>query len=409
MWWRPGWRRVRCGERDGQWGLLTDIETLQAGAPESLRQMIEQQLDRLTSEEQRVVEAGSVAGIEFSAAAVAASVDREIVQVEACCASLTRRGQLLRASGEQVWPDGTVAGCYSFIHALYQEVVYQRVPAAQRVYLHRRIGERAEAGYGTQASDIAAELAMHFERGRNYHRAVAYLQHAADTAVRRYANAEAAHHLSKGLALLKALPAHGRAHAARAHAAMCPWGVADGRKGLCGPGSGACLRAGARAVSAGRGYPAALLRAVGPIAVSYRAGRNTDGAGVGGAAHQFSAEHPRPGPPHGCPQWTGTALPYRGELRAARAHLEQSIALYDPHKHHARAFFYGTNLKADSLAHLAHVLWLLGIPSRPCRTTAHSTCSRATSSRPTRSSNMSPRPRCDEAKSTSEGGHILYL
>jgi hypothetical protein len=48
---------------------------------------------------------------------------------------------------------------------------------------------------------------MHFERGRDYHRAIAYLQHAADTAVRRYANAEAANHFAKGLALLKALPA----------------------------------------------------------------------------------------------------------------------------------------------------------------------------------------------------------
>jgi predicted ATPase len=60
----------------------------------------------------------------------------------------------------------------------------------------------------------------------------------------------------------------------------------------------------------------------------------------------------------------GTALPFRGELRAARTHLEQSLALYDPHKHHARAFFYGTNLQADSLAHLAHVLWLLGYPEQ---------------------------------------------
>jgi DNA-binding winged helix-turn-helix (wHTH) protein len=111
------------GERDGQWALLTHIETLQAGVPESLRQMIEQQLDRLTPEEQRVVEAGSVAGMEFSAAAAAASVGREVVEVEACCASLARRGQWLRASGERAWPDGTVAGCYSFIHALYQEVV----------------------------------------------------------------------------------------------------------------------------------------------------------------------------------------------------------------------------------------------------------------------------------------------
>ena len=48
---------------------------------------------------------------------------------------------------------------------------------------------------------------MHFERGWDYARAIAYLQQAADIAVRRYANAEAAHHLSKGLALLKTLPA----------------------------------------------------------------------------------------------------------------------------------------------------------------------------------------------------------
>ena len=195
-------------------------------------------------------------------------------------AYLTRRGQLLRASGEQVWPDGTVAGCYSFIHALYQEVVYQRVPAAQRVYLHRRIGARAEAGYGTQAGDIAAELAMHFERGET-------------TTVRWRICGTRLILPCAGMPMPKRpitsqrdLPCsrpsgYGRAHAARAHAAMCPWGFADGRKGLCGPRSGACLGAGAQAVSAGRGYPAALLRAVGPVAVSYRAGRNTDGAGVG--------------------------------------------------------------------------------------------------------------------------------
>ena len=352
------------GERDGQWGLLTDIETLQAGAPESLRQMIEQQLDRLTSEEQRLVEAGSVAGIEFSAAAVAASVDEEIVQVEACCASLTRRGQLLRASGEQVWPDGTVAGCYSFIHALYQEVVYQRVPAAQRVYLHRRIGERAEAGYGTQASDIAAELAMHFERGRNYHRAVAYLQHAADTAVRRYANAEAAHHLSKGLALLKALPATAE-RTQQELTLQCALGASlMAVKGFAAP---EVERAYARAHELCQqvGDTPQLCFALwgllqfhivrAEIQTALELGERL--ISLAQSIHDLDilmAAH----------NGLGTALPYRGALCAARAHLEQSIALYDPHKHHARAFFYGTNLKADSLAHLAHVLWLLGYPEQ---------------------------------------------
>jgi len=40
--------------------------------------------------------------------------------------------------------DGTVAGRYRFTHALYQEVAYQRLPAARRVQLHRRIGAREE-------------------------------------------------------------------------------------------------------------------------------------------------------------------------------------------------------------------------------------------------------------------------
>ncbi len=36
-----------------------------------------------------------------------------------------------------------------------------------------RIGERLEKGYGSRASEIAAELAVHFEEGKDYKRAVA--------------------------------------------------------------------------------------------------------------------------------------------------------------------------------------------------------------------------------------------
>jgi hypothetical protein len=34
----------------------------------------------------------------------------------------------------------------------------------------------------------------------------------------------------------------------------------------------------------------------------------------------------------------GTTLLYLGELTSAQAHLEQSIALYDPQQHHSLAF-----------------------------------------------------------------------
>ena len=45
--------------------------------------------------------------------------------------------------------------------------------------------------YGERASEIAAELAMHFERGANYKQAVKYLQQAAENAIRRFAYQEA--------------------------------------------------------------------------------------------------------------------------------------------------------------------------------------------------------------------------
>jgi predicted ATPase len=123
--------------------------------PESLRQMLTQRFDRLRPEEQLVLEAGSIAGHEFAAAIVAAAIETDVEQIEAWCESLARRGQWLQSRGHSAWPDDTVSGRYGFIHALYHDVVSQRIPAAQRLHLHRRIGARLEAGYGEQARDLA--------------------------------------------------------------------------------------------------------------------------------------------------------------------------------------------------------------------------------------------------------------
>src|SRR5262249_18377367 len=79
--------------------------------------------------------------------------------------------------------------------------------AVQRVRWHRRIAERIEAIYGSRASARAAELAMHYERGHDFPRAVGYLEQAAQTAIERCAYQEALSHLSKGLALLERVPA----------------------------------------------------------------------------------------------------------------------------------------------------------------------------------------------------------
>lgn len=60
------------------------LRTDHLDAPRSIRQMIERNLERLKPEEQAVLEGASVAGAEFSAAAVAAALERPQNEVEAC-------------------------------------------------------------------------------------------------------------------------------------------------------------------------------------------------------------------------------------------------------------------------------------------------------------------------------------
>jgi predicted ATPase len=197
----------RVGEQQGGWVLDTTPDADVVRVPEGLRQMLALQLDRLPLEDQRLLEAASVAGAAFAAASIAAGLASDVVTTEEHCERLAQRQQFLRPAEAVTWPDGTVTGRYEFIHALDQNVVYQQTAAARRVRLHQRIGERLEEAYGAHAGDMAAELAMHFEQSRDYPRAIHYLQQAAENAVRRHANREALAHLSKGLELLKTLPA----------------------------------------------------------------------------------------------------------------------------------------------------------------------------------------------------------
>jgi len=71
---------------------------------------------------------------------------------------------------------------------------------------HRRIGEELEALYGEDAREIAAQLAMHFERAGDPKRAAKYFQRAADNAIRRFAYREAVLLSRRGLDLLLSLP-----------------------------------------------------------------------------------------------------------------------------------------------------------------------------------------------------------
>ncbi len=180
-------------------------EAYQVGIPESLHHMIEQQLEQAPDGVVTLLEAASVAGNEFAVAAVAAALNHPLDVIESRCDSLAREGQFVQRRGQDIWSDGTIATRYGFIHDLYREICYQRVPAGRQAQWHQHIGNRLEVGYGPCAGDISAELAAHFTRGHDASRAFHYWRLAGETALQRCAHQETVTCFENALVLFPSL------------------------------------------------------------------------------------------------------------------------------------------------------------------------------------------------------------
>jgi tetratricopeptide (TPR) repeat protein len=191
---------------DGVWELSARVSDVAARRPDSIRRLIDIQIDRLGATEQRVLEAASVAGQTFTAGVVAAALGLDVDEVDSCCESLTHDHQGLLYVGRETWPDGTIQSRYAFSHSLYQHAAFARSTAATVRVWHRRIGERLEAGYPERTDDVAAELAQHLDEGHAFAKAAHYYVLAAERAVRRHGNTEALGHFEKAQGLLARLP-----------------------------------------------------------------------------------------------------------------------------------------------------------------------------------------------------------
>jgi predicted ATPase/DNA-binding winged helix-turn-helix (wHTH) protein len=192
----------------GTWQMKVPKGKIDLEAPESVRQMIELQIEGLSEEEQRLLEAASLGGIGRSRFAVASSaplIDLEPEAFEDMCETLCRRHRIIRMADSVELPDGTASACYEFVHALYREVCYGRIAAGRRAQMHRRMGQWAEEHW-VGLDEAATVTAGHFEQGGDWLRAIKYLQLAAETAGRRFEPRQAADILEHALTLLKKLP-----------------------------------------------------------------------------------------------------------------------------------------------------------------------------------------------------------
>ena len=197
----------------GAWRLTAQLSQIVPGVPETLQQMLEIQVERLSETEQRVLKGASVAGRRFSAWAVASMLDSAVADAEDICESLAQRQQFVRPGRAAGVLGAAQSAHYEFRHSLYREALYRHIPEGQRARWHRRLAERAEEllpdSSGMAAPDsaleLASELALHFEYGRDFERAARYLILSAENAGRRYAHRDAAAILEHAAGLLSGI------------------------------------------------------------------------------------------------------------------------------------------------------------------------------------------------------------
>jgi hypothetical protein len=211
---------------------------------------------------------------------------------------------------------------------------------------------------------MAAELAVHFEHGRDWDKAVSYLEHAARNAVRRSAYSEADHHLVRALRIVESLP-DDRAHRKReATLSLLLAQVLETTKGW---GAEEVARAYSRARElslALRDEPRILQSTWGLVAgciVRAELGKTRDltrdilklasrrkDSNFTMAAHAELGE-------------TALAL---GRTTAARRHFRNAEALCHPGQRQAGLSAFGMDMAIFARIWATHLMWYQGCPER---------------------------------------------
>jgi len=357
-----GWI-VRGGEA---WQLTIAPEELEATIPAGLRQLIEVQVAGLDRDERTLLEAASVAGIEVSSRSLAVALDRPVHEIEAALDLLSRRYRFIR----RVTTDHEVAATtarFELSHALYQQVLYNGAAPALRRRLHLEVARGLEVDCGDRAPEMAAELALHFERGGAYDEAVRYLGLAALNAHARGANREAAALIESALKLIAQLEDSPRRKRREADLWIQLGAV---RGSIFGRGADQYLPPFLRAWELSQEIDdvprmfLARMAGFGHFSLTEQLGSAEE------VCHDLialAARVPMPDLVAVANAAMGSVLCGKGELEKARQHLERALTTLNPHDPSTKLFRRLEDPEILCLTGLAWVLAQLGFPDQARR------------------------------------------
>jgi predicted ATPase len=339
--------------RNGSWYLEGGWDA--ASVPPTIEGVLSARIDLLPSTASKVLQTASVIGLVVRRPLLQA-VGTDVLDLDAAVERLVESAFLdpFRLDGDEA---------LAFHHPLVLEVAYSRAVRRRRRELHRRVAEATEALYGA-GDDMIDFLAGHLYLAEAGEKAVEYLLRAGERSKRLFANDEAVLHLTRGLVLLEHLPdtPERARQELRLQAALAPPLIAVRGQGAPEVGR-LCERASqlGERVGATPELVPVLFSLVGFHAAR---GHLRQSSEFGEQLMAVAEELRDPGLVLVASFARGVTLFYRGQLLAARDHLERGIAIYRPEQHSSLALRFVFDPGVGCLRAAALVQWLLGSPDR---------------------------------------------
>lgn len=160
--------------------------------PQSVLEIVDQRLQRLSEDALVTVEACAIAGDGVSAEVLSEITGLCEADVTAALDVLVRRHILRQAAGSD---------SFAFVHEIIRSGVYERIPSSRRRHAHARMARILRELHGDHFSGIAASVGRHSELGGLSGEAAEAYAAAADAAAAVYGLSEAEHYAEKALQL----------------------------------------------------------------------------------------------------------------------------------------------------------------------------------------------------------------
>ena len=168
-------RIINLGGRCQPEGTLAHLST-----PSNVKEVIEQRIQRLHEDEQRLLEIGAVQGEQFISAVLAKLVEKDELNILKQLRRVVEQEGVVQYSSED-WARAT-SQTYAFEHMLTHQIFYKQMSPAERVRYHRDIAAELKLLLKDRSKlthKLRIELARHYDLGKMYLEAAKYYYFAA--------------------------------------------------------------------------------------------------------------------------------------------------------------------------------------------------------------------------------------